>query len=468
MNGISGRMIDQNQNKKAVKKKRIMEAASLLFAKMHYHEVMVDEVAKIAEIAKGTVYNYFSSKEQLYFAIMKEKLQKLTSSLKDEIEHELNSIDALETFIHYLYSFMVSNSEFFFIYQKDNLKASNEFCEEVAHLEGELKSILIEIVRNGKDENLFRSVDEKFAVELILGSIFGAVQEGIDHGSQSYKINEAAEFILNGLTSIYSDANQLPLSGKTLVITRTVEQSKESSEVFIKLGAKVIIFPTLDIVPPSNWNYFDKIIHEREKINFIIFTSAHSVKMFAKRCEDLNVNFDFTSVKVVAVGSKTALICKNLGIPVHIIPKKFSSEGVVDELSSFKLKGKNIFIPRSAIGREELPAGLEELGASLLTAPVYNVSLPSEAAISRHQKKLEKGRPDLFIFTSPSTFKNFLEIQKIKEPVEYFKGYDVAAIGPATKSAIENRDVKVNILPEEFTIEGLANAIIQYYKKEKV
>ena len=43
---------------------------------------------------------------------------------------------------------------------------------------------------------------------------------------------------------------------------------------------------------------------------------------------------------------------------------------------------------------------------------------------------------------------------KIDNPVTYFKNYYVAAIGPTTKSAIENSKVKVSIMPDEFTIKG--------------
>ena len=70
-------------------------------------------------------------------------------------------------------------------------------------------------------------------------------------------------------------------------------------------------------------------------------------------------------------------------------------------------------------------------------------------------EQLNSRKPDVFIFTSPSTFENFLLIMNINNPVSYFKNYDVAAIGPTTKSAIENSKVKVSIMPDEFTIKGL-------------
>ena len=112
-----------------------------------------------------------------------------------------------------------------------------------------------------------------------------------------------------------------------------------------------------------------------------------------------------------------------------------------------------------------LPQGLRELGAVIKSVPVYNVSLPSGESVKENIARLNAGNPNLFIFTSPSTFENFLQIMKIDDPVKFFKGYLVAAIGPTTKSSIEERRVGVDIMPDEFTIEGLAKAIVDHYKK---
>jgi uroporphyrinogen III methyltransferase/synthase len=129
-----------------------------------------------------------------------------------------------------------------------------------------------------------------------------------------------------------------------------------------------------------------------------------------------------------------------------------------------------VFIPRSAIGREELPKGLKDLGAVIKSVPVYNVSIPSGDKLQENLEVLNSSDIDLFIFTSPSTFENFLQIADIKSPYQYFAKFDVAAIGPTTKDAIETKKVKVKILPDEYTINGLINKIIEHYSnnKEKV
>jgi len=459
----------KKESSKQLKQKKIIEAASILFSRKSYHEVMMEEVAKLASIAKGTVYNYFSSKEELYFSIMKGRMEKLHFSLKENISANQSSIDSLRSFITHLYMFMMKHQNFFLMYRKDSLSAEHTLCSELIILEKDLKGILRKIIKSGKTEGIFRDINEEFCVDLVLGSIYGAVHRGIEKNlnedQKIYDRENIYDFILHGLFSGFQGKESLPLKGKTIVITRAIETSKESAELFIRLGADVIAFPTLDIVAPDDWTQFDDVILNKNKIDFIIFTSAHAVKMFSKRLEELNESINYSMIKVVAVGNKTSAVCEKYGIPINIIPKNFSSEGVIFELLKYKLNKKIIFIPRSAIGKEELPGSLKELGAIIKSVPVYNVAVPSEQNIAPYINNLKKSKPDIYIFTSPSTFDNFLQILKISDPAHYFAGALIAAIGPTTRTAIESRKLKVNIIPDEYTIEGLVKTIVNYYKK---
>jgi AcrR family transcriptional regulator len=49
------------------KRLRIMQAAEQLFRTRQFHEIALDEVARVADVGKGTIYLYFSDKEDLFF-----------------------------------------------------------------------------------------------------------------------------------------------------------------------------------------------------------------------------------------------------------------------------------------------------------------------------------------------------------------------------------------------------------------
>ena len=59
------------------KKDQIVEAAALVFARSGYSNAVVADIALQANIGKGTVYAYFKSKEDLFFAVF-EWFQKKT------------------------------------------------------------------------------------------------------------------------------------------------------------------------------------------------------------------------------------------------------------------------------------------------------------------------------------------------------------------------------------------------------
>ena len=69
-------MIDIHKQK-TKKRDQIIEAAAQVFAQKGYSGAVVADIAVQADIGKGTVYEYFSSKEDLFFAVF-EWFQKKT------------------------------------------------------------------------------------------------------------------------------------------------------------------------------------------------------------------------------------------------------------------------------------------------------------------------------------------------------------------------------------------------------
>ncbi|MFH2130902.1 MAG: helix-turn-helix domain-containing protein, partial [bacterium] len=59
---------------KPIKKRQILEITEKLFNRFGIHRTGVDEIAKLADVAKGTIYNYFGNKEGLFRALALEKL----------------------------------------------------------------------------------------------------------------------------------------------------------------------------------------------------------------------------------------------------------------------------------------------------------------------------------------------------------------------------------------------------------
>lgn len=256
------------------------------------------------------------------------------------------------------------------------------------------------------------------------------------------------------------------LKNKVIVITRSEEQAEDSIKKFESLGAIVIPFPTIKIRPIKVFNMFDNYANQLDKFDYVIFTSENAVKYSVDRLREIQIDLP-TSLSVVCVGKKTASVCEELDIKVDIVPNDFSAKGLLNHFKEIDITNNKIFIPTSAIAPDELKVGLIELGAEVVKTPIYDVGLPEENEINGSKELLQNHKPDLFIFTSPSTYNNFLKILQIEDAQNYFDGFSIAAIGPTTKEAIESSGVKVDIIPNNFTMDDLIKETVKYYSEKE-
>lgn len=59
----------------------LLKTATRLFAQKPFHEVLMEDVAADAGVAKGTIYRFFPAKEKLYDAVCLESLDEMNGRL---------------------------------------------------------------------------------------------------------------------------------------------------------------------------------------------------------------------------------------------------------------------------------------------------------------------------------------------------------------------------------------------------
>ncbi len=63
---------NRKEREKLLRKAEIADAATILFANNGYDSTTLDEIASKSEFGKGTIYNYFNSKEEIYDYIIED------------------------------------------------------------------------------------------------------------------------------------------------------------------------------------------------------------------------------------------------------------------------------------------------------------------------------------------------------------------------------------------------------------
>jgi len=253
-----------------------------------------------------------------------------------------------------------------------------------------------------------------------------------------------------------------PLFGRRVLVTR---EHSEGFEALEDLGAEVIEFSTIKIVPPENWRELDSAIDKIESYNWLIFTSANGVKFFFKRLFEKERDIrDLKGIKICSVGEKTASFINSFGIKVDLVPEIFNAEGLVKAFASGQtedgLKGLRFLLPRAQEAREVFPAKVRELGGEIDVATAYRAVKP-EVHGKRLRRFLKEGKISIATFTSAATFNNFMSIME-DDALGLLKGVAIAVIGPVTAKAVEKAGLKVSIMPEEATIEAMVKGIIEW------
>ena len=254
--------------------------------------------------------------------------------------------------------------------------------------------------------------------------------------------------------------DQKPLFGLGVVITRPERQADDLARLLAAEGASVIAFPTISIVPPSDWSELDQALETLSNYHWLIFTSANGVHFFFERLRGKGGDVrDLKGIRICCIGPATAGQIEARGIRIDLVPDEFIAEGILKSFADMDLHGQRILIPRAARARDILPAELKKQGADVVVATAYRT-------VNSGRKKeeiavlIDAGEVDMITFTSSSTVTHFIEIMGADYSLP--PHIKIACIGPVTAATAEKSGFSIDIRQEVYTMEGLVGSLIRY------
>jgi uroporphyrinogen III methyltransferase / synthase len=249
----------------------------------------------------------------------------------------------------------------------------------------------------------------------------------------------------------------LPLTGKTIVVTRSSEQQSAFTQQLTALGAQVLSLPLLEIIPPSSWEALDQALAEIQSFQWLLLTSANAVEYFLSRAHHQGLEIeDLVHLPLAVVGEKTAAYVQDCGLTPRIIPANFDSEGLLLALQSQVKSGDRVLFPRVEHGgREVVVQTLTLWGATVVQVAAYETRCPLALPPSL-QAKFSAQEIDIVTFTSSKTVEHFAQLTAGLNltPITY------AAIGPQTAQTCRERLGRVDIEATTYTLAGLTDALV--------
>ena len=249
-----------------------------------------------------------------------------------------------------------------------------------------------------------------------------------------------------------------PLFGKNIIVTRSRTQSSSIVEKIMDLGGNPIEVPTIKIEKIENNIELENEINNIKDYTYLVLSSKNGVEIFFDKLEEMNLDArTLANLKVCAIGSTTYKEIKSRGINPDIVPEKFVSESLFEELKDKLTKEDKILIPRAKNARDYLVDKLSEI-CTVKEIHTY------ESVIDTSRKEnildiLDNENLDYITFASSSSVRNFVEIIG-QENLEKINNSKVISIGPITSATARELNIEIYKEAEKSTIDKIVEAII--------
>lgn len=154
---------------------QVLRAAEKLFAKRGFYPTTIDDIAKEAKLAKGTIYLYFDSKEDLFFSVIEKKLGALLSKIEKGMKEPGSAWQRINTTIGVHLKFLEENRDFFKIMQSfsEQLKEKleKELKRRVVEKQSQYIKILSRLIQEAIDKREIKPLDARKLAIILMGIV---------------------------------------------------------------------------------------------------------------------------------------------------------------------------------------------------------------------------------------------------------------------------------------------------------
>lgn len=210
--------------RKDLRRRQIIQAAIEVFGNSNFKNACISEIAQKANIAEGTIYQYFKNKEDLFFSIPAEMIEEFCEELDLHLQGIHDSYNKLSKFVWlYLYHFKTNPA-----YTRSlmlEMRVSKNFSKSKTHEKvAVIKDRVNEIIREGQKEGLIRKdINGHTIGEMLLGMLEYRLTRWLlrdENFDLMENYGEICDLIFNGIRA--SSANNRGVSPPNMKLLNVV------------------------------------------------------------------------------------------------------------------------------------------------------------------------------------------------------------------------------------------------------
>lgn len=206
---VTSNKITRKERERLFRKTEIINASVKLFAEKGFAATTLDEIAVAAEFGKGTIYNYFSSKEEIYSAIVDEVSKNLSYLIKETSKSSSSAMEFLVSYTKKIFKYCLKNREAFVLFVREIVEFTTDVFaihkDKIMKRHKSSRKILIDNINRGIKKGEFIKSDAEKIANIFQHLIFPYILFLIESPSKELNVDEETDLILgvlfNGILS---------------------------------------------------------------------------------------------------------------------------------------------------------------------------------------------------------------------------------------------------------------------------
>lgn len=170
----------------------ILAIAALHFSRKGYAGARIDEIALDAQVNKATLYYRIGDKQVLYHTILNKALEILLAAVMVQVGNQTKADEKLKAHILAIAQSMETHPHFAALVMREIASGSENMPEGALARMNAVREILMNILKQGRDDGIFLSIDPLLIHMQIMGTLlFYSVGQPIPTKLNDVASNEA-------------------------------------------------------------------------------------------------------------------------------------------------------------------------------------------------------------------------------------------------------------------------------------
>ncbi|WP_017473605.1 TetR family transcriptional regulator [Amphibacillus jilinensis] len=186
------------------RKKQIVDAATNSFSLFGYKATTIDQIAKIANVGKGTIYTFYKNKEELFHEIISSLIKEMKDGVEDILEEDLLFYEKADRALFKLLEFRTDHQLMIKLIQEEKELGTPTVKEVIQNIENMIIDYLKTIIQKGIEKGEIKPCNPELTAFVML-KLYIALIFDWDQLRKPLEKDEISDlfklYLLNGLSN---------------------------------------------------------------------------------------------------------------------------------------------------------------------------------------------------------------------------------------------------------------------------